>query len=202
MKTFLHGTTVATATKIIHDNSFSKNDGILTTWKCSDKEMLYLYPVDENDEECALEECTRLALESAQITAAYRNQQSDQLGVIELTMDDDIADEIISPDDSAPGMERCAQILKLKLNEYIQTQKVKCIVRIYKKAYISYMRPFYIMLANEKYLKPIDEWQLRHTIEIIKKDRIYLEPYDMGGIYDAEIYYTATIGPIRDTKRL
>lgn len=162
---FIHGTSYENAMKIIENQKFNNN--VPTVWTCSNSNLLYLRRADTEDSEL-------LTIEAGQLAAAYFGSQSTQIAVIELTMSNETAEELIEDDDSITDPEDTYQIDKEYLDEYIQSGLITCQIKFYEKAYIPYLRPFYLSFAPKTYMN-IKDSTLKDAVNLLCNNGIFLD---------------------------
>ena len=148
---YYHGTDYASGLNII-ENGFSDAD---TVWTCSDDSVTYLVsenydggPYYEDNYEPKNVPAFGFATGAAQIAAANCNQLTDKVIVFEFEIPDDIE---LHEDSSCENMYHCYQIDNDTLNEYIRTNKIKMTTYILHKAYVPYLRVFYLKDINLNY---------------------------------------------------
>lgn len=164
MKTYLHGTDYESAMSIVANGLTTDKK---TIWTCSRKDMLYVRDSDNEDAEF-------LTVESGQIAAAYKDSKSTNIGIVEITMSDELADELVEDDNSCEYTDGCYQIDIDTLNEYIQNGMISIRIVIRKDAYIPYLRAFYMSHLSLDYMQ-IDDSTLMYAIEIIAQNGIFID---------------------------
>lgn len=183
MKTYIHGTTEANAMHIVSRKRFDTHD---TVWLCSDREMLYVRDIGEEDADMPLSrnESKDECMENAQIAAAFWGSKSDKLALIHIEMEDEDARLIVHKDISHPNARGSYQIEKEKLNGMIEKGRVRIKAVIYKDAYIPYLRPFYLMGVDDGMME-IEDSLLVYVINQLNKEEVYLNNiiWDYGDVY-------------------
>ena len=179
---FFHGTSMENAEKIIKEG-FSSND---TIWNCSDCDYTYVAESNCDEEEYNInyDEGFYLAVEAAQIAAAYFNSMKSETVVFEFLVPEEIANEF-EDDISCENMAQyhhCYQIDSKFLNDCIRTGKIRVIKHTLKNAYNPNLRVF-VLPKNNKYLNKIDDLLIKQAMELVKD--IWLD--DFIGYYDEDI---------------
>ena len=164
MKTYLHGTDYESAMSIVANGLTTEKK---TVWTCSRKDMLYVRDSEK-------EEAEFLTVESGQIAAAYKDSKSTNIGLVKITMSDELADELVEDDNSCEGTDGCYQIDIDALNEYVQKGAISITVVIRKDAYIPYLRAFYLSHLSLDYMQ-IDDSTLMYAIKIIAQNGIFID---------------------------
>ena len=142
MKTFIHGTTPSNAHTIALAGFGTAGTGTNTVWNCSDETVTYFreLPKDLDERNIAIDAC----IENGQITAAIQGSNSKQIAIITVDIPEDIAEEIVSQDNSCENMEDCSQIDNYGLNKYIISGNIKVHADFYNDAYMPLLRPIYL----------------------------------------------------------
>ena len=142
MRTFIHGTTPSNAHAIALAGFGTAGTDISTIWNCSDETVTYFreLPKDPDERNTAIDAC----IENGQIAAAIQGSSSKQIAIITVDIPEDIADEIVSQDNSCENMEDCSQIDNYKLNRYITSGDIKIHADFYNDAYMPLLRPMYL----------------------------------------------------------
>ena len=170
---FIHGTDYESAMNIVNNGLMSGHN---TVWSCSRDDMLYCRKSQDEDGD----ENEYLCIESGQIAAAYKNSMSTCIGIVNIDIPDDIADDIVEDDNSCENTYGCYQILIDDILENLD--KIKISVDIYGESYVPYLRPFYISNVSEQYMV-INDPLLKTAIDVIQKSSSFLE----------EIFYHGSI---------
>lgn len=170
MKTYLHGTDYESALSIMA-NGFSTAEP--TVWTCSDPDLLYVRDSKADGAEF-------FTVESGQIAAAYKDSKSTKIGIIKITMTEELAEELVAEDDSCPNMDGCYQIDIDELNRHLSDGSVSVRADIRKDAYIPYFRAFYLAPLCLDYLQ-INDPLLLTAMNIINQSQVFMEEiYDYG----------------------
>jgi hypothetical protein len=165
MATFLHGTTYESIQNI-RQHGFSEDKR--TVWDCSRDDMLYCRI-------STMEDAEYLCISNAQITAAHQNSKETKLGLLVIDIPDNMADDLVEIDDSCENMDDCYQIPIEDLNKAIKTGKVKISCRIFKDAYVPYLRPFYLAdIFGNPYIT-FEEPMLVNAIKELVRSETFLE---------------------------
>lgn len=180
MKKYIHGTDYDSAMNIVANGLSDEKD---TVWSCSDPECIYCRDAEEED---ALWQC----IESGQIAAAYRNSLSTKIGIIEIAMDDSVAEDIVEDDTSCENMYGCYQINIDSIKTAMRDNHATVTVRIYGDSYVPYLRPFYLAYVCEQYMV-VEDALLRQAIDVVKRSESYifedlLEHGELEQIYHVE----------------
>lgn len=164
MRKFIHGTDYESALDIVR-NGFRSDKS--TIWTCSNANMLYVRDADD-------EEAEYLTIEAGQIAAAYNGSNSTCIGIIVIEMSDRLADKIIEDDISCENTDGCYQIFIEDLMEHLKKGNIRVTAKIYGKAYVPYMRAFYLSNLSSNYMQ-IKDGLLSQAIKIISGNGIYIE---------------------------
>ena len=164
-ETYIHGTTYENAMSILASKKFN-NPGIKTVWNCSNPDMLYLNK--ESGDEYAY--CS--TMESALIAAAKFDSKSKYIAVIRFTMEKELADKLIKPDDSCENADSW-QIDKEELDRHIADGSITCEICFHDNTYVPYMRVFYLATVASTHMD-FNDPLLETAIRTIKYHGIFI----------------------------
>lgn len=164
---YYHGTNYDSGLNIM-EHGFEHN---VTIWNCSNKNLTYLVSEEYDDGPYTFDNpepndipAFRFATGAAQIAAANSNQLTDQLFVFEFDINEDI---LLHEDISCNNMDYCYQIDNKTLNKYILNGDIKINIYLLNKAYVPYLRIFYLKDLPTEFYTPNDQ-NLETIIEQMK----------------------------------
>lgn len=164
---YYHGTNYDSGLNIMK-NGFEHNT---TIWNCSNKNLTYLISEEYDDGPYTSDKpepndipAFRFATGAAQIAAANSNQLTDQLFVFEFDINENIP---LDEDISCSNMYDCYQIDNKTLNEHIINGDIKINIYLLNKAYVPYLRIFYLKDLSTEFYTPNNQ-DLQTIIEQMK----------------------------------
>lgn len=182
---YYHGTSYTGALSIL-EHGF---DALSTIWNCSDNRMTYLASGTDKEED-EDREAFCIAVEAAQIAAAFVNQMETDTVVFEFDIPESVAENFVSEDDSCENMYNCYEIKSNDLNWLMETGKIKASMHLLKNGYNPNYRIF-LLPVNNKYLNEIEDEVFLRAAEVVSKSDAFMYVMDdILGCYDEDIVNT------------
>lgn len=156
-RVFLHGTSYDNAVSIIRGGFEYPHR---TVWECSNRSMLYVRDASDDD---ALFEC----LSNAKITAAYFGQVNTQLAVVRIEMSEELAEDVVYPDDSCENMYNSYELYLSDITEGIRNGSMRVEVNFFSDSYVPYLRVFYLSTISSNLMR-ISDTVLREAVNAVR----------------------------------
>lgn len=191
MKQYIHGTSYESAMNILQ-NGFMDAAKI---WDCSMPGIMYFRELPsetEDNYEDSRSDAYFTAITNGQVAAAYNDSHDTRIGVVVLTMSDELADDIVECDISCENANDCYQIDIDELNKYVNSGNITAKIEIYANAYIPYIRPFYLLDSNSNKYMSIPDKNLKNVIDILNSQNANIIDIILDNMGELDDEFTIT----------